>query len=69
MKQVKEFGLLIDGSMNQIKAAGTLVEIREEDEYFGTYSIKWLECYTNNHLVSRYNAAFVAYIDYGEGGE
>ncbi len=68
MKEVKEFGLLVDGSMSIVRAGEFNEEIREVEQPLGEYGIIWLECLINNKVVVKYNAKFVAYIFYKKGG-
>jgi hypothetical protein len=64
-KLVKQFGLLVDGSMDAIKIGDWGVdEIRYVKEYLGTYGINWLQCYQKGKLAVSYNAQHVTYIEW-----
>ncbi len=64
MKEVKGFGLFVDGSVMQVKAGEFSEKIQERDEDYGTYKIKWLEEIVGGKVAVRYNAKYVGYIEY-----
>ena len=61
-KPVKEFGLLVDGSMSITEVGDWIDEIRYVHECLRTYGINWLQCYKNGKLVDSWNAQYVAFI-------
>ena len=62
-RQVKQFGLLTDGALIIINSKD-FDGIKECEQYCGSHSIIWLNCYNNNIVVASYNTMFLTFIEW-----
>ena len=68
-RKIKRYGVIVDGSMEMIEKGKFYDKLVEREEYLGTYSIKWIDGYKDNILVSSENMQFVAFIEWECEGE
>ena len=68
-RKIKRYGVMIDGSIQIIEKGKFHDKFVEREEYLGTYSIKWIDGYMDNILVSSENMQFVAFVEWEGKGE